>query len=257
MLDGPAQVIGDRRASHPGKVQVVGVRCPSLFILRKQRCESFFDGDDALPVPFRRPLHALRHQAALAVPHGHVEGLGPDADLGRVAVHVLGGERAEFADAEPGVVEGVEDVRVLPVALLLRFGESCEFVVRENPHLLVPVALRGESFDMLVVRDVLLDPGASLAPVEEGAEDAELVIHGALVRVSDACQLVVLQGADVDVVARKFGVDRKTVVALIAQGLLDVYAYSPGTYRKALVSKASFRRFLQRTSVRPVDGVLR
>ena len=41
---------------------------------------------------------------------------------------------------------------------------------------------------------------------------------------------------------RKIGLDRKTVLPLISEGLLDVYQYSPGKYRKMLVSKASFIR---------------
>jgi len=49
---------------------------------------------------------------------------------------------------------------------------------------------------------------------------------------------------------RKMGLDRKTVLNFVSEGLLDVYEYSPGTYRKILVSRASFIRFLKATSLR-------
>ena len=52
---------------------------------------------------------------------------------------------------------------------------------------------------------------------------------------------------------RKMGLDRKTILKLIGDGLLDVFEYSPGTYRKILVSKASFIRFLKATSLRKVS----
>jgi len=52
---------------------------------------------------------------------------------------------------------------------------------------------------------------------------------------------------------RKIGLGRKTVLQLISEGLLDVYEYSPGTYRKMLVSKGSFIRFLKATSLRKIN----
>ena len=52
---------------------------------------------------------------------------------------------------------------------------------------------------------------------------------------------------------RKIGLDRKTVLQLISEGVLDVYEYSPGTYRKMLVSKGSFIRFLKATSLRKIN----
>ncbi len=52
---------------------------------------------------------------------------------------------------------------------------------------------------------------------------------------------------------RKIGLDRKTVLQLSSEGLLDVYQYSPGKYRKMLVSKASFIRFLKATSLRKIS----
>jgi len=48
----------------------------------------------------------------------------------------------------------------------------------------------------------------------------------------------------------KMGMDRTTVLKLVAEGLLDVYEYSPGMYRKILVSRVSFTRFLKATSLR-------
>jgi hypothetical protein len=48
----------------------------------------------------------------------------------------------------------------------------------------------------------------------------------------------------------KIGLDRKTVLQLVAGDMLEVYQYSPGTYRKLLVSKTSFIRFLKATSLR-------
>ncbi len=52
---------------------------------------------------------------------------------------------------------------------------------------------------------------------------------------------------------RKMGLDRKTILKLIGDGLLDVFEYSPGTHRKILVSKASFIRFLKATSLRKIN----
>ena len=57
----------------------------------------------------------------------------------------------------------------------------------------------------------------------------------------------------ISVFLRKIGLDRKTVLQLISEGLFDVYQYSPGTYRKMLVSKASFIRFLKATSLRKIN----
>ena len=51
---------------------------------------------------------------------------------------------------------------------------------------------------------------------------------------------------------QKVGLDRKTVLAMIAEGLLDVYEYCPGVYRKMMVSKVSFIRFLKATSLREI-----
>ncbi len=50
--------------------------------------------------------------------------------------------------------------------------------------------------------------------------------------------------------ARKLGLDRKTILRLIAENLLDVFQYSPGCYRKVLVTRTSFIRFLRATSLR-------
>ena len=57
----------------------------------------------------------------------------------------------------------------------------------------------------------------------------------------------------ISVFLRKIGLDRKTVLQLISEDLLDVYQYSPGTYRKMLVSRASFIRFLKATSLRKIN----
>jgi hypothetical protein len=51
---------------------------------------------------------------------------------------------------------------------------------------------------------------------------------------------------------RKIGLDRKTVLRFVADGVLDVFQYSPGKYRKILISKASFIRFLKATSLREI-----
>ena len=51
---------------------------------------------------------------------------------------------------------------------------------------------------------------------------------------------------------QKVGLDRKTVLAMIAEGLLDVYEYCPGVYCKMMVSKVSFIRFLKATSLREI-----
>ena len=52
---------------------------------------------------------------------------------------------------------------------------------------------------------------------------------------------------------RKVGLNRKTVLSMIAEGLLDVYEYRPGVYRKMMVSKVSFIRFLKATSLRKIN----
>ncbi len=51
---------------------------------------------------------------------------------------------------------------------------------------------------------------------------------------------------------RKMGVDRKTVLKMVGDGLLDVFQYHSGTYRKLLVPKAGFIRFLKATSLRKI-----
>jgi hypothetical protein len=52
---------------------------------------------------------------------------------------------------------------------------------------------------------------------------------------------------------KKMGLDRDTILRLVADNLLDVYQYSPGKYRKILVSKSSFIRFLKTTSLRKLS----
>lgn len=52
---------------------------------------------------------------------------------------------------------------------------------------------------------------------------------------------------------RRIGMDRKTVLKLIGDGLLDVFQYHTGAYRKLLVPKASFIRFLKATSLRKIN----
>ena len=52
---------------------------------------------------------------------------------------------------------------------------------------------------------------------------------------------------------RKIGMDRKTVLKLIGDGLLDAFQYRSGAYRKLLVPKASFIRFLKATSLRKIN----
>ena len=51
---------------------------------------------------------------------------------------------------------------------------------------------------------------------------------------------------------RKMGVGRKTVLKMVGDGLLDVFQYHTGAYRKLLVPKASFIRFLKATSLRKI-----
>ena len=48
---------------------------------------------------------------------------------------------------------------------------------------------------------------------------------------------------------RKAGFDRKTVLNFIAAGILSTFEYTPGKYRKILVSKASFIRLLKALSL--------
>lgn len=52
---------------------------------------------------------------------------------------------------------------------------------------------------------------------------------------------------------RKMGVDRKTVLKMVGDGLLDVFQYHTGAYRKLLVPKAGFIRFLKATSLRKIS----
>ena len=52
---------------------------------------------------------------------------------------------------------------------------------------------------------------------------------------------------------RKMGVDRNTVLKMVGDGLLDVFQYHTGAYRKLLVAKASFIRFLKATSLRKIS----
>ena len=52
---------------------------------------------------------------------------------------------------------------------------------------------------------------------------------------------------------RRIGMDRKTVLKLIGNGLLDAFQYHAGSYRKLLVPKASFIRFLRATSLRKIN----
>ncbi len=49
---------------------------------------------------------------------------------------------------------------------------------------------------------------------------------------------------------KRVGVDRKTVLRLVADGLLEVYEYTPGRYRKILVSRTSFIVFLTKACLR-------
>ena len=48
---------------------------------------------------------------------------------------------------------------------------------------------------------------------------------------------------------RKTGFDKKTVLNFIAAGILATFEYSPGKYRKILISKASFIRLLKSLSL--------
>ena len=51
---------------------------------------------------------------------------------------------------------------------------------------------------------------------------------------------------------RKVGFDRKTILDFIAEGILDAFEYTRGKYRKILISKASFIRFLKALSLRRI-----
>ena len=48
---------------------------------------------------------------------------------------------------------------------------------------------------------------------------------------------------------RKAGFDRKTVLKFTAAGILHTFEYTNGKYRKILISKASFIRFLKALSL--------
>ena len=52
---------------------------------------------------------------------------------------------------------------------------------------------------------------------------------------------------------RKMGVDRKTVLKMVGDGLLDVFEYHTGAYRKLLVPKVGFILFLKATSLRKAN----
>ena len=52
---------------------------------------------------------------------------------------------------------------------------------------------------------------------------------------------------------RKMGMDRKTVLKLVADGLLDVFQYQSIKYRKIIIPKAAFIRFLKATSLRKIS----
>jgi len=52
---------------------------------------------------------------------------------------------------------------------------------------------------------------------------------------------------------RRMGVDRKTALKMVGDGLLDVFQYHTGAYRKLLVPKAGFIRFLKATSLRKIS----
>jgi len=51
---------------------------------------------------------------------------------------------------------------------------------------------------------------------------------------------------------RKMGMDRKTVLRLIADGLLDAFEYRCEKYRKIVIPKVSFIKFLGETSVKRI-----
>lgn len=51
----------------------------------------------------------------------------------------------------------------------------------------------------------------------------------------------------------KTGISREIVLGLVGDGLLDVFQYQPNTYRKIIVAKTSFVRFLKKTSLRIVN----
>ena len=52
---------------------------------------------------------------------------------------------------------------------------------------------------------------------------------------------------------RRMGMDRKTVLNLIGEEILDVFQYRSNKYRKIIISKTSFIRFLKATSLRKIS----
>ena len=51
---------------------------------------------------------------------------------------------------------------------------------------------------------------------------------------------------------RKMGMDRKTVLRLIADDLLSAFEYRCEMYRKIVIPKASFIKFLRETSLKRI-----
>ena len=51
----------------------------------------------------------------------------------------------------------------------------------------------------------------------------------------------------------KTGMSREIVLGLHGLGLLDVFQYQPNKYRKIIVAKTSFIRFLKKTSLRIIN----
>ncbi len=49
------------------------------------------------------------------------------------------------------------------------------------------------------------------------------------------------------------GMSRETVLNLVSAELLDVFEYRPTSYRKILIAKTSFIRFLKKTSLRIIN----
>ena len=52
---------------------------------------------------------------------------------------------------------------------------------------------------------------------------------------------------------RKMGMDRKTVLKLVGDGLLEVFQYQSNKYRKIMVPKTAFIGFLKATSLRKIN----
>ncbi len=52
---------------------------------------------------------------------------------------------------------------------------------------------------------------------------------------------------------RRMGMDRKTVFKIVGDGLLDVFQYQSNKYRKIVIPKTSFIRFLKATSLRKIN----